>query len=244
MSTVINFLTSLSLWGSIVNCLAVIAGASVGLVIKRFIGVGAEGGLMSRISDALMKGMALCVLLIGVSGAIKTQNVIIVIVSIAIGAVIGELCDLNRRVENLGERVEKLTKGKFGNITQGFVAASLLFCVGAMTIVGSLNSGLLGDHTTLYTKALIDMIAGFVLATTLGIGVAFSSLFVLVFQGTITLFAVWIAPVLSDAAINEMTAVGSLLILALSLNMLGLTKIKVMNYVPAVFIPIILCLFM
>lgn len=244
MSTVINFLTSFSLWGSIVNCLTVILGAAVGLVVKHFIGAGAEGGIMSRISDALMKGMALCVLLIGVTGAIKTNNVIIVIISIAIGAVIGELCDLNRRVENLGDRVEKLTKGKFGNITQGFVAASLLFCVGAMTIVGSLNSGLLGDHTTLYTKALIDMIAAFVLATTLGVGVAFSSLFVLVFQGTITLFAAWIAPVLSTAAINEMTAVGSLLIIALSLNMLGLTKIKVMNYVPAVFIPIALCLFM
>ncbi len=244
MSEIIRFLTSLSLWGSIVNCLTVIAGASAGLFVKYFIGSSADGGVMSRISDALMKGMALCVLLIGVTGAIKTQNVIIVIISIAVGAVIGELCDLNRRVESLGDRVERMTGGRFGNITQGFVAASLLFCVGAMTIVGSLNSGLLGDHTTLYTKALIDMIAGFVLATTLGVGVVFSSLFVLVFQGTITLFAAWIAPVLSDTAINEMTAVGSLLIIALSLNMLGLTKIKVMNYVPAVFVPIGLCLFM
>ena len=244
MSEIINFLTSLSLWGSIVNCLAVIVGAAAGLVVKHFIGSGVEGGFMSRISDALMTGMALCVLLIGVTGAIKTQNVIIVIISIAIGAVIGELCDLNRRVESLGNKIENMTKGRFGNITQGFVAASLLFCVGAMTIVGSLNSGLIGDHTTLYTKSLIDMIAGFVLATTLGVGVAFSALFVLVFQGTITLFAAWIAPVLSSAAINEMTAVGSLLIIALSLNMLGLKKIKVMNYVPAIFVPIALCLFM
>ena len=221
----------------------VIVGSLAGLIVKQFMKTGAEDGAMHRVSDALMKGMALCVLLIGITGAIGTQNIIIVIISIAVGAVIGELCDLDKGIHKLGDAIEKATKGKFGNVTQGFVTASLLFCVGSMAIVGSLNSGLLGDHTIQYTKGLIDMISAFVFATTLGIGVMFSAFFILIYQGTITLLAAWIEPFLSTSTITEMTAVGSLLIIALSLNMLGLTKIKVMNYVPAIFIPILLCLF-
>lgn len=242
MSEIISFLTSLSLWGSIVNALAVIAGATAGLVVRRIMGKGAEGGTMSRVSDALMKGVALCVLLIGVTGAIKTQNMIIVIVSMVIGTIIGELCDLDKRVTDLGNLVEKKTHGRFGDITQGFVSASLLFCVGAMTIVGSLNSGLTGDHSMLYTKSLLDLIAAFAFASALGFGVLFSAGFVLVFQGSITLLATWIAPLLSDAAILEMTAVGSLLIVGLALNMLGITKLKIMNHMPAIFIPMIIYL--
>ncbi len=244
MSEIISFLTSLSLWGSIVNCLTVILGSSAGLVVRRIMGKGTEGGAMSRISDALMKGVALCVLLIGITGAIKTQNMIIVIVSIVIGTIIGELCDLDRRVTALGNAIEKKTHGRFGDITQGFVSASLLFCVGAMTIVGSLNSGLSGDHSMLYTKSLLDMIAAFAFASALGFGVLFSAVFVLVFQGSITLLAAWIAPLLSEAAVVEMTAVGSLLIIGLALNMLGITKLKIMNYMPAVFVPIVILLFM
>ena len=243
MSQFIASLSNFSLWGSIVNCIMVIVGSLAGLLVKQFIGAGAEGGIMSRVSDALMKGMALCVLLIGVTGAIGTQNVIIVIISVGIGAVIGELCNLDKAIHNLGDTIERATKGRFGNVTQGFVTASLLFCVGSMAIVGSLNSGLLGDHTMQYTKGLIDMISAFVFATTLGIGVAFSAFLVLIYQGAITLLAAWIEPFLNSATITEMTAVGSLLIIALSLNMLGITKIKVMNYVPAIFLPILLCLF-
>ena len=239
---IINYLTSMALWGSIVNFFAVIAGAVVGMLVKRIIGVGAEGGLSGRISDALMKGMALCVLLIGITGAIKTQNAIIVIISIAIGAVIGELCNLQGLVEKLGKKIEDKTRGHFGSVAQGFVTASLLFCVGSMAIVGAFNGGLMRDHGMLYTKSLIDMISAFVLASSLGIGVAFSAVLVLVYQGSITLLAAWVAPLLSDATIVEMSAVGSLLIVALALNMLGITKIKVMNYVPAIFIPIIIFL--
>ncbi|MBQ8140578.1 MAG: DUF554 domain-containing protein [Clostridia bacterium] len=226
------------MWGSIVNCLTVILGSSAGLIVRRFMKKGAEGGRLSRIADALMKGIALCVLLIGISGAIETQNIIIVIISIVIGAVIGELCNLDAGIEKLGNKIEEKTKGRFGNVTQGFVSACLLFCVGSMTIVGSLNSGLSGDHTMLYTKSLLDLISSFVFASTLGFGVLFSSVFVLVFQGSITLLAAWIAPFLNAVTITEMTAVGSLLIIGLALNMLGITKIKIMNYIPAIFIPI------
>ncbi len=243
MSQFIATLNSFSLWGTIVNCVMVIVGSLVGLMIKQFMKTGVEGGVMDRVADALMKGMALCVLLIGITGAIGTKNIIIVIISIAVGAVIGELCNLDKGIHNLGNAIERATKGKFGDVAQGFVTASLLFCVGSMAIVGALNSGLLRDHTMQYTKGLIDMISAFVFATTLGIGVMFSAFFVLIYQGAITLLAAWIEPFLSTATITEMTAVGSLLIVALSLNMLGLTKIKVMNYVPAIFLPILLCLF-
>ena len=238
-----EFLTSLSLWGTIVNALAVIAGAFVGLIIRRFSSGKKKEGRLSSLPDALMKGVGLCVMLIGVKGAIETTNEIIVIVSIVIGGVIGTLLSLETGISRLGELIENKTKGKLGSITQGFVTASLLFCVGAMAIVGSLNSGLLGDHEMLYTKSLLDMISAAIFATTMGWGVVFSAVLVFLYQGTITLAASALAPVLSAAAITEMSAVGSLIIIALSLNILGLTKIKVMNYVPAIFIPILLVLF-
>ena len=244
MSTLISYVTAFPLWGSIVNALMIIFGAGIGLIVKGLIGKGASGGPLERVSDALMKGMGLCVLLIGIMGALETRNIMIVILSVLVGAVIGELCNLDKGINSLGDSIEKKTKGRFGRITEGFVAASLLFCVGSMAVVGALNSGLLGDHTMLYTKGLIDMIAAFALASSLGIGVLFSSVLILVYQGTITLLAVWIAPFLNTATIAEMTAVGSLLIIAIALNMLGITKIKVMNYVPAIFIPIFLCMFM
>ncbi len=239
-----DFLTSISLWGTIVNTVAVIAGALVGIVVKHFSHGGKkEGGLSSELPDAIMKGVALCVLLIGVTGAIKTNDIMIVIISIVVGAVIGTLCRLDSGITALGEFIEKKTGGRFGSITQGFVTASLLFCVGAMAIVGSLESGLSQNHETLYAKSLLDMISACIFATTLGWGVVFSSSLVFAYQGIITLAAAWIEPLLSAEAINEMSAVGSLLIIALSLNMLGLTKIKVMNYVPAIFIPILFFLF-
>lgn len=239
-----EFLSSLSLWGTIVNALGVVAGALVGVLIRRFSGKKSSSGRLSELPDAILKGVALCVMLIGITGAIKTDNIMIVIISIVVGAVIGTLLMLDKGINRLGELIEKKTQGKLGSITQGFVTASLLFCVGAMAIMGSLNSGLSGNHETLYAKSLLDMISAIIFATTMGWGVAFSAILVFLYQGTITLAASALAPVLSAAAVNEMTAVGSLLIIALSLNLLGLTKIKVMNYVPAIFIPIVLVLFM
>ena len=243
-----DFFESFTLWGTIVNSVGVIFGALIGVVVKHFSSGKKdsvnENGLSKELPDAIMKGVALCVLLIGITGAIKTENIMIVIISMVVGAILGTLLKLDSGITALGNFIEKKTGGKLGSITQGFVTASLLFCVGAMAIVGSLSSGLSLEHETLYAKSLLDTISAVIFATTLGWGVAFSSALVFVYQGSITLAASWLAPVLSTAAINEMTAVGSLLIIALSLNMLGLTKIKVMNYVPAIFIPILLVLFM
>lgn len=239
-----NFLASLPLWGTIVNALGIVAGTVLGVILKSFSHRKKEGGLGEELPDAIMKGVALCVLLIGIMGAIETEKIMVVIISIVLGGIIGTLARLDKGITSLGEFIERKTGGKLGSITQGFVTASLLFCVGAMAIVGSLNSGLTLDHGTLYAKSLLDTISAVIFASTLGWGVAFSSLLLFAYQGTITIAASWVAPVLSAVAINEMSAVGSLLIIALSLNMLGLTKIKVMNYVPAIFIPILLVLFM
>lgn len=216
--------------GTLVNCIAVIAGSGIGMIVKK--------GISEKISTSIMNALALCVFYIGVKGAFECQSVLVVIVSMALGTFIGEWIDFDAKLERLGQRLEQgIGKGK-GSISAGFVAASLLFCVGAMTIVGSLQSGISGNHETLFAKSLIDGIAGMVLASAFGIGVMLSAVFVLVYQGLITLCAGFLEPVLTGVIICEMTAVGSLLVVGLSFNMLKITKIKVMNSVPAMFIPI------
>lgn len=227
--------------GTIVNTIAVIIGASIGLLLKK--------GLPEKMADTLMKGLGLCTLFLGISGSLKGENSLILIISVVIGTVIGELLDLEGRVNGLGKWVEKRFQNKKSqdgktSVAEGFVTASLLFCVGAMAIVGSLQSGLQGNHEMLYNKSTLDFVAAIIFASSLGIGVIFSAAFVFVYQGTITLLAQWIAPFLTDTVVNEMTCVGSVIIIGLAFNMLGITKLRVMNYVPAIFIPIILCMFM
>lgn len=239
-----------SLWGAIVNALTVIAGSSVGLLIHSFAhnrkkvieGDCAEKkSIGTTLADAMMIGVGLCTMLIGIQGAIKGQNVLIIILSMALGALIGTLLDLDGKITRLGDFVERKTKNRFGNVSQGFVSASLLFCVGAMAVTGPLESGLTGNHSTQYAKSVLDGIMAVVFTTSMGFGVMLSSIFVLVYQGTITLLAQWIQPLLSDAVITEMTSVGSLLIIGIALNLLGVTKIKLMNYIPAIFFPMLFC---
>ena len=219
---------------TIVNCITVIIGSLVGVLCKK--------GISQRFSNAIMQGLGLCVLYIGISGTLEGQNVLVAILSMASGAIIGEALDLDSRLDRLAKRLEKAAGGQGdGSIARGFVTASLLFCVGAMSIVGSIQGGLSGNHETIFAKSLIDGIAAIVLASTMGIGVIFSALFILVYQGGIALCAGFVAPILTDAIIAEMTCVGSLLIAGLAFNMLGITKLKVMNFVPAIFMPIIIC---
>ena len=224
--------------GVLANTLAVIVGGAVGLLIKK--------GVPERFSDAIMKGLGLCVLYIAIKGALEGTNVLVLIISVAIGAVVGTLCKLDEGIRAIGDKLQQRFKSGDGKSTfaEGFVTASLLFCVGAMTVVGSLDAGLTGDNSTLYTKALLDGIMSIVFASTLGVGVLFSAAFVFVFQGAIALSAGLIQPFLTDYSIAEMTCVGSVLMIAVATNMMGITKIKVMNLVPAIFMPIILCMFM
>ena len=224
--------------GVTVNTLAVVVGGLVGLLIKK--------GVPERFSDAIMKGLGLCVLYIAIDGALKGTNVLVLIISVAIGAVLGTLLKLDEGIRALGDKLEKKFKSGEGKSTfaEGFVTASLLFCVGAMAVVGSLDAGLTGDNSTLYTKALLDGIMSIVFASTLGVGVLFSGVLIFLYQGSITLLSGLLQPLLTDYAIGEITCVGSVLMIAIATNMMGITKVKVMNLVPAVFIPILLCTFM
>lgn len=222
--------------GTIVNTIAVVIGASIGLLIKK--------GIPERIGDSLMKALGLCTIFIGISGAFKGEDTLVMIISMVLGTLIGEAIDIDRRVNSGVSKIEKKFTKKENNISQGFITSSLLFCIGSMTIVGAMNAGLLGDNTMLFTKSTLDFCSSIVFASTLGIGVLLSAGFVLVYQGGLTLLAIAAAPLLSTAVINEMTCVGSLVIIATGLNLLGITKLKLMNYLPAMFLPIILCMFM
>ena len=240
--------------GSIVNALAILAGAAAGLLLKQAAGrlssvLPDSAALGARLQNIITQGLALCVIYLGVSGSLKGQNSLITILSMVIGALGGELLDLDGAMYRLGDWVQKkmarlAPAGGEAAISEGFVTASLLFCVGAMAIVGALNDGLTGDHDMLFAKSLLDGVSSVVFAASLGIGVAFSAAAVLVYQGAIALLASFLAPFLGDAVIAEMTCVGSLMIVAIGLNMLGLTKIKVMNLVPAMLPPLLLCRFM
>ena len=223
--------------GVLVNVATVIVGSLIGLLIKR--------GMPERIAKAMTTGVALATIYIGIDGMMGGEKTLVLILSLVIGGMIGTLLNLDQHLENLGKKVESRFKNnKNGNIAEGFISSTLLFCVGAMTIVGALNSGISGNHEMQYTKAVLDLVSSIVLASTLGFGVMLSSISVLVIQGSITLLAKFVAPYLSDIVIAEMTCVGSVLILALALNLLGVTKIKLMNYVPAIFLPILLCRFL
>lgn len=224
--------------GTIVNTIAVIAGASIGLLIKK--------GIPKRIGDSLMKGLGLCSLYIGISGAFEGENTLLMIISMVAGILIGETIDIDRRINTLVRAIEsKFSKSSNkSNISQGFISASLLFCVGSMTIVGAMEAGLSGDNTMLFTKSVMDFFSSIIFASTLGIGVLFSSVFVLIYQGGLTLLAIFMAPLLNTSVINEITCVGSLIIIAMGLNVLGITKIKLMNFIPAMFLPIVFSIFM
>ena len=243
------------LTGTLVNAAAILVGSLLGMLLTWLAGhfstlLPAGSTLLAeRLKTIIMQGVALCVMYLGISGCLEGNNSLIAILSMVLGALIGELLDLDKRMRSLGDWVQKrtehlVTNGGQASISEGFVTASLLFCVGAMAIVGALQDGLTGDHSTLFAKSLLDGISSIVFGASLGLGVAFSAVAILLYQGSISLMASFLQPYLGNAVIAEMTCVGSLLIVALSLNMLGLTKIKVMNLVPAIFLPILLCLVM
>lgn len=224
--------------GAVVNFVLVILGSLFGLLFKK--------GIPERVRTTLMNGMAFCVLYIGITGLFEEKaNVLLIILSMAIGAVIGELIDLDKRVCRLGEVIEKRMNknGSDTKIAEGFVTATMLFCVGAMTIVGSIDSGIAGNNATLYSKSVIDCVSAMALTAGFGIGVMLSALPVLVIEGGITLLAVVIAPALTESGIANLSVIGSLLIIGLALNMLHITKLKVMNYLPAMVLALIICAF-
>ena len=220
--------------GVIVNVVTVIVGAFIGLIFKK--------GIPQRVSTAVMVGLGACTLYIGISGSLCGENVLIVIASVVLGVMIGTLLDIDGAIGKLASKVEGRFKKEDNGISiaEGLVTATLLFCVGAMTVTGSIQAGLTGDNSVLITKAMLDFVSAMMLASSLGMGVMLSAISVLIIQGGLVLLADLIAPFMSAGAINEMTCVGSILIMMIGMNLMGITKIKIADFLPAIILaPII-----
>lgn len=229
--------------GVIVNVLAVVIGSLIGLLCKK--------GFPQKLSDAVMFGAGLCTAYIGISGAISAgsspdANPITPVIAIAGGALIGTLLDIDGALNRAAASVEnKLRKGNTsqGSLAEGFVSATLLFCVGAMIILGGLSAGVSGDNTIYFTKSMIDFVAAIALSVSLGAGVLLSCVSVGVLQGLFVLAAGSLQSVLTDHMISEINCVGNLLIVVIGLNLMGITKQKVANFLPAVLIALLLAIF-
>lgn len=236
--------------GVLFNTLTVICGSLLGLSFKK--------GVPKCLTDAVMCGLGLCTIYIGISGAISAgsdpeANPVMPIIAVALGVLIGTLLDIDGRLNQLGNWVEQKFAAKNGGqvqstqenaqkgkIAEGFVSACLLFCVGSMTIVGGINAGVSGDNTLYFTKGVLDFVSSTALSVSFGIGVLLSAGFVFVFQGGLVLTASLIEPLLTTHMIAEMNCVGSLLIIAIGLNLMGIAKIKVADYLPAILVALLL----
>ena len=219
--------------GTLVNGIAIIGGSFIGIVLK--------SGFIKAKSKAIMGALGLSTLIIGFQGVINYANVLLLIVALALGVLIGEFLKLEDHINHFAFALEKrFAKGSDSTFAQGFVTASILFGVGAMAIVGSLESGLRQNETILYTKSLLDFISSIVFASTYGWGVLFSAFVIVIYQGAITLLSTFVAPVMTDIMITDISAVGSALIIAIGLNMLEMTKLKLANFLPAIGVMIIL----
>ena len=230
--------------GTLVNVAAIVAGGTVGLVFKKI--------LSERITETVMQATGLAVVIVGlcgtlssaftvVEGRISTGHILLMIISLALGALFGELLKIEDRLEAFGKFMEKklVRPGNTSPFAQGFVTATIVFCVGAMAIVGSLEDGMSGNSTTLFTKSVLDGIIAMIFASTLGFGVLFSAVSVGGYQGALTLLAMFVAPYLPETVITQISIIGSILIMSIGFNLLKISKIKVGNMLPAIFIPII-----
>lgn len=220
--------------GTLVNTSAVIVGSLLGLLIG--------SKISQRMNETVMHGLGLVTLLIGIRMAIQGQKMLLVICSLVLGGVVGELIKLEERIEKLGDFVKSKVKPESANFTLGFVTASLVFCVGPMTILGSIQDGINGDASVLYAKSIMDGFASLVFASTLGLGVIFSAFTVLLFQGALTLLGNSLTFLLKPEVLKELTATGGLIILGIGFYLLGIKKIRVANFLPAVIFVVILAL--
>jgi uncharacterized membrane protein YqgA involved in biofilm formation len=221
--------------GVIINVITVLIGSSIGLLLKR--------SIPDRVSRATMIGLGVCTLYIGISGSLMAENVLVLIASVVSGAVAGTLLKIDDAINKLAKKVESRFKKNNNEVSvaEGIISATLLFCVGSMTITGSIQAGLTGDNSILITKAMLDLVSSMMLASTLGIGVLLSSAAVFVIQGGLVLLSGLISSVMTTASINEMTAVGSLLIIMIGTNLMGITKIKVADFLPAILFTPVFC---
>lgn len=221
------------MFATIINCTLIIVGSLIGILFRNQIS--------QRFTTLVTQALALCVLGIGISSTIKTQDTLCVIVCMVVGCLLGEALRIEDRLDSFGDFLKRklLRKSQESRFTEGFVSASVLFCVGAMAVMGAIDAGVRGDYTILISKSVIDGITAITFAAVMGIGVLFSSIPILLYQGSLTLLAALVADYLSPASINEMSAVGGIIIMGIGFNLLQLseTKLKVGNMLPAIFLP-------
>lgn len=223
------------MFGTIVNALAIVVGGIIGIIFKNII--------PEKLSDSLLKASGLAVVTVGIKLSLVGENLTLLIISVIVGTLIGELLNIEGRLDRLGQAVEGRMKNNKSNITAGFVSCTLVYCVGSMSIMGAIQSGLTGNHEILFSKALLDGIISISMAVSMGVGVIFSSISVLLYQGMLTILAQFVQSLLSPEVISEMTAVGGTLIMAIGLNFLEIKRVKVGNMLPAIFLPILYFIF-
>lgn len=220
--------------GTIVNTIAILAGSLLGLVFRK--------GIPEKYNTTIMQAIGLAVVLVGLKSALKSDDLLLIIICLAGGSLMGEWLGIEARLEAAGRWFEDRFASTDGSFAKGFVTATLLYCVGSMAIVGAMESGLAGNHQTLYAKSVLDGITAVVFTSTLGIGVMLSAVSVFIYQGLITGGAMVLKPFFTPEVVNQMSAVGGLLIVGIGLNLLEVRKISVGNMLPAIFLP--LCYYM
>ena len=221
--------------GTLINAGAVILGSIAGLII--------HSRLPKNIVNIVFQGIGLFTLFLGINMATKSSNFLIMIFGIVIGSIIGELLDIDKSVNRFGEWLKKRVKSKNDKFSEGFVTSFLLFCMGSMTILGAFEEGLGGEPNLLLAKSVLDMFGSIILSASLGIGVIFSVIPLVIYQGGLTLFAGSLTGFLTDPIINELTAVGGLLLIGLGINILEIKKIKILNMIPSLIIVVVLAFF-
>lgn len=219
----------------IVNTVLVLLGSFIGILFRNKIS--------ERFTSCIIAGMAICVMVIGIQSAIGTNNILIVIICIVLGTIIGELLRIEDKLNNCGEYLKSklFKKSSGGRFVEGFVSASLLFCVGSMAVMGSLDAGISHNYSIIFAKSIIDFVSAIILAASMGVGVAFSAVFVFVYQGLLTLLAGLVGPLLSADVVAEMNATGGIILIGIGINMLDIApgKIKPANMLPAIFLPLL-----
>ncbi len=222
--------------GALANAIAVLVGGTIGFFAKK--------GIPKKYGDAIIQALSIFTFGMGIMFFLKSKEIMVLVISLALGTFLGEWIDIEKRLESFGSFIQSKMKNVAGNFSEGFVTASLIFCVGSMAIMGAMQSGLAGNHEVLFAKSALDVMASLIFASAMGIGVAFASVSVLIYEGGLSLAAAAVAPFLSTAVVDEMTAVGGVLLMALSLSILEIKKIRAGNMLPAMFLPIIIMMFM
>lgn len=220
--------------GTITNAIAITAGGLIGILLRK--------GLPEPVKETVMQGLGLSVLLIGIQMSLKTENVLLVVVSLVLGGALGQAVDIEKYLARLGVCLESRFGGGESKISRAFITTSLIYCVGAMAILGSIEDGLNGNPSILYAKATLDGVSAIIFSSTMGIGVVFSAVPVLVYQGSITLLAGTFKDLLTDGVVRELTATGGLLIVGIAVNLLGIKEIKVGNLLPSLAVALVLAI--